>query len=257
MVAVQSEEHPRYFLQSLRSYTFDPLSTATNLVEREHSEIADERDAFRALQNRVAEIEPAQSSTSPTPSTTLAEHNPTSTKMDQVCTAYRETVMAVPHYDEVYGEPLLEHLARELGPELATRVDQTGGAYSSSFKAVLQAKLEHAIHSREQLLTTLAEEAQSINEAQTALVALFEQLDTTIIPGWYSEDFTSELETIAEERQETLRNRTSEPYLDEHSLCTYLYGEQSWTYPILTAVARMREVVTVDTHHESSVATGN
>lgn len=257
MVAVQSEEHPRYFLQSLRSYTFDPLSTATNLVEQEYSEMADERDAFKALQNRVAEIDPVQSSTTPTPSTTLAEHSPTSTKMDQVCTAYRETVMAVPHYDEMYGEPLLEHLAREFGPELATRVNQTGRSYSNSFKAVFQGKLEHAIHSREQLLTTLTEETQSINEAQHALDTLFEQLDTTIIPGWYSEDFTLELETIAEERQKTLRNRASGSYLDEHSLCTYLYGEQSWTYPILTAVARMREAVTVEPHHESSFATRN
>ncbi|GAA0278851.1 hypothetical protein GCM10009000_112520 [Halobacterium noricense] len=162
--------------------------------------------------------------------------------------------MDLPHYDDVYGESLEEHVAKEFGVEFADRLTDSGTAFTASFKAMFQARLKHAIHSRQHFLTTLTEESQSITEARNSLNTLFVQLDTTILPDWYHENFAGELNTIAENRQQTLRNRPLETYLDDHSLCTYLYGEQSWTYPVLTAIARLREAVTIEGSNEDRSA---
>lgn len=188
----------------------DLLTTATNLIEQDYSEVADERDAFKELHNRTVEIEPEQPANAPVPSARLTEHSPTNTKIDQICTVYRETVMDVPHYDEVYEESFVERLTREFGPEIAAQIDHTGTPFTKSFKTVFQEQIEHAIHGRQQLLTIHTGESQSINEAKDFLETLFAQLDTTITPGWYCEDFISELEAVAEERQKTLQNRSLE-----------------------------------------------
>jgi hypothetical protein len=69
-------------------------------------------------------------------------------------------------------------------------------------------------------------------------------LDGTRVPTSIETDVTDALDEIASQRQETFAGRTVSPRTDGHDLCAYLYAECPWTYPVLTAVTRLRGAIT-------------
>lgn len=233
------------FLQVLCRHVRDPLSTAERVVERERTEATAERDAFETFADRLAAIEAASSTTIPGQTATMAGQMAGSGQIERVRTAYRETVMDVPHYDEVYGEPLIENLTAEFGPDIAAgvRVDDRT-SFTRPYKTALRTAATRAARERQSLVTTLDRERQSITRAHTDITDLLATVETTPLPERSREDFSDRLDRIARERQETLRARQSLPHLDGHSLCEYLYQREPWTYPVLTAVTRLREAVT-------------
>jgi hypothetical protein len=93
------------------------------------------------------------------------------------------------------------------------------------------------------VLKRLDDEDASLTAAKNELADIMDNLDDTQIPHWYANTFTERLFQLAANKQEMLRSHQSLGRLDGHSLCEYLYADEPWTYPVLTAVVRVREAV--------------
>ena len=102
-----------------------PIDAARRALQRERRQLRDEREALKAFGKRVAEIDTASPA---------AGHQrfplagAGSTGLQSVREAYADTVMDVPHYELAYDESLPEHMAGELGEELAAAVTGEGGS---------------------------------------------------------------------------------------------------------------------------------
>lgn len=174
----------------------------------------------------------------------MTVRKPAPVQMERVRAAYRKTVMSVTHYDDVYGESLVENVAAEFGPDLAEGLRKDGSIpLTRSYKNALRTAAAEAVQERRVFIDVLDRESQSIERARTELTDLIAELDTTILPEWYRETFETRLDRVAQERQETLRTRRSLPRIENHALTAYLNHEEPWTYPVLTAVTRVRETV--------------
>lgn len=244
MAGTDHERRPHQFLQSLRRHVLTPLSTADRILERERTEVTAERDAFEAFVERLATITPETEPAARVPSPAVAAREPVPDRIERVRAAYRETVMSVAHYDDVYGESLAENAAAEFGPDLAEglRGDRSV-PFTRLYKNALRTAAAGAVQERRVFIDVLHRESQSIERARTELTDLIAELDTTIIPEWYQETFADRLDRVATERQKTLRTRQSLPSIEDHGLCTYLYERESWSYPVLTSVTRVHETV--------------
>jgi len=248
MSDVSDDRNPQYFVHSLRQYVLAPLSTAQRLADREHREVAAEADAFEAFRQRIEDIDPRPSTPPDTPSPLAASTSQSADDgIERVREAFRGTVLSTPHYEETYGESLHDHLASEFGAELADAFRSASSvSFTAPYKATLLARAELAVRTRRNFLGTLDDERQSLAAARDDLASLFAALDTTIIPEWHCESFTVQLDDVAQRRQRTIQGRDAVAHFDAHSLCALLYADESWSYPVLTAVARTREAVSLD-----------
>lgn len=209
MADTDPQPPPSLFLQALRHHVCAPLATADRILERERRETTAERDAFEAFTERLATIDTSSTTTVHSHATAAAGRPAAVDQMQRVRAAYHETVMSVPHYGEVYGESLAANVAAEFGRDLAAGV-------RADEPIPLTQPCKNA-------LRTAA--ARATQERRT---------------------FLDILDRIAHDRQETIRTRRSLPGHDCHSLCDYLYQDEPWTHPVLTAVTRLREAVVLD-----------
>lgn len=162
----------------------------------------------------------------------------------------------MPHYDNVYNELLIEHLSNEFGTEVANGIrHESSVSFTPSSKNMLELRATQAIRRRKDFLGTLNDEIQSIEAIQTFFSDIFATLDTIIIPKWYCESFTEQLDSVTNHRQQMIRGRDSIDRYNEHSLCMYLYDNEPWTYPALTAVVRTREAVSLK--HSTDYSSAN
>lgn len=244
MANANCKRQPGHFLDELRRYVLAPLSEAERIVDRERGEISAERDAFEEFTERLTEIDPVAEPPIEGPSLGVIDHEATVDPTDRVRTGYRDTVMNVPHYDDVYGESLIENIAGEFGPELAECISPEGSVpWTQSVKSTLSQAAWQGVRERREFIDILDVEARSIERARSELTELVSHLDTTIIPDWYQETFVDHLDTVARERQEILWSNLRMLHSREDDLCSYLYRDEAWTYPVLTAVTRIRESV--------------
>lgn len=237
-------QHPLYFIHSLREYVISPVSTATRLIEKERSEITAELEAFREFRDRINTIDAVERTPPRYPGDRYERQKVGKKPIDRVRSAYRDTVMDTAHYEEVYDEQLVEHMAQELGPDVAEglRID-TSVVFTPPYKMAIVTGATRAVASRKKFIETLDEEATSIETAKTTLTDVLAALDTTAVPEWHCEPFNERVTDIAQRRQNELREKSALPQLDEYSLYEYLYREEQWTFPVLTAIARLRESV--------------
>jgi hypothetical protein len=97
---------------------------------------------------------------------------------------------------------------------------------------------------RDELCETLDAEITSLQSLRADLMEVLKKLDSTIVPGWYREEFKTKLMGIITTRQSQLEAR-SLSHLDGHNLCESLYQQDPQAYPVLMAVARLRDCVTI------------
>jgi len=229
---------------SLRDHVSGPVSTATAVVAAEYAEVDAERAAFEAFEDRVAGIDTVSMSRS-TPASQrpgLVQSQPRSA--ERVRNAFRETVMSVEHYDALYAETLEEHFAAELSPDLLAGLQEGAGSqFTDLYKRTLLGAIGTAIDQRETFCDVLDNERESLETSAEALTAMVDDLDGTRVQPQSRVEFTEALDEVARQRQETFAGRTSSPRTDGHDLCDYLYGNCEWTYPVLTAVTRLRGTV--------------
>lgn len=234
------------FLGALRRYAQDPLATAERMLAAERTEVTAERDAFETFAERLATIDPVKKCTGPGTTRPMGTRDSPDDRLERVRTAFRETVMSVPHYDDVYGESLVEHVGAECGDDLAAGLrPETSVSFTPTYKRSFRTATAQAADERRVFLDTLDREATSIGTARSELSGLLGQLDSTTVPEWYCERFVARLDAVAHDRQETIRTRHTGPLLEAHAFCECLYQDAPWTYPVLTAVARVREAMTL------------
>jgi len=230
---------PQQYLRSLRRYVLTPVDVAREAVAEDLERTEAERDAFEQFAERVETVE-----TERPPSSTRTLHAGESRSLQRVRSAYRETVMQTDHYRSVYGEPLLENAAVELGAGIAHELDSNDRtAFTPRLKRTVSSAANRCVDDRIAFRAHLEAERESLRCAHDDLTDLVSNLDGTSIPEWYRAEFADRLDRIATTRQEALRKIGPPGDFDGHDLCEYLYGSEGWTYPVLLSVGRLRESV--------------
>ncbi|WP_436927513.1 DUF7260 family protein [Halosimplex amylolyticum] len=238
-----AERKSALLADSLERYVLSPIETAEDIVSDEYDEVEAERRAFECFKQRVATFDTtAHGVTTLTTRTRIRDE--CSRAIQRIRNAFRETVMNVDHYDALYGESLDEHFAAELSNELASGLQQDAHSeFTYLYKSALLTATGQAITRRETVGDILKNEHDSLQASHDALRAVLSDLNGTHVPARFGTDFTATLDEVARTRQQTLSSRPESPRADGHDFCLYLYGNRDWTYPVLTALTRLRGAV--------------
>lgn len=228
------------------------VSAARAEVAEERSRTATEQDAFARFARQVARLEPSRSA----PQTARADGmgaaaavsslSPPDRGLEAVRETYRGTVMAMPHYEEEYGESMTRHMREEFGSEVATAVSD-GPRLTPQLKQALIDRAREAAVERDRLMRRLDREAESLEAADdqfTAIAADLEATETSSLEELGFErlgdewnrlgELESRLSRLLGRRQETLEsNGLSTQVSGQQSLYEYLYADLDTTFPIL------------------------
>jgi hypothetical protein len=232
------------------------IDRALTRVEEEIDIVEAEREAFARFLARLEDASAtAFDATGPTTgggSTALTTGDARqSAELRQIRQAYRETVMALPHYEREYGDTLRESLTEELGETLAGHLVD-GRVLAPPIREALVAGVERARDDRGQFRGLLRRErasldtvASDLNDIEARLVELEAQVSAASESGRLAaiDSTLAELEQqctdLATARQETIHGRTARQVsgVDGCSLVGYLYGDMETTTPALSDAA--------------------
>ncbi|MFB6359900.1 MAG: hypothetical protein ABEH59_01105 [Halobacteriales archaeon] len=239
------------------------VSEARAEVQEEQSRTAQERDAFAAFAQRVAKLDPSPSAhqlasaDGAGATVAMAGQTPTDDRLEAVRDAYRETVMAMPHYEEEYAEPLAYHLREEFGEEVATAV--TGGSQlTPELKQVLVRRANESARERGRLIDHLDREAETLGSAAEELDTIEEAVHETedrtlagldfraLADEWHRlGEFESRLTRLLRRRQEALQSQWDASDLRGlRSLQHYLYADLETDFPVLADGAVLADRLT-------------
>jgi hypothetical protein len=143
----------------------------------------------------------------------------------------------------VNGESLETNVAAELPLDVAFLFQDPADQNTPDQKTRIRAAATNARAGRETLVANLADEQESLVTASDELDAVIKQLDGPHVPGAYTAQFEDTLANTVQTRQEMLDDRPHRSRSDGHDLCHYLFTDQGWTYPVLTAAARLQSAV--------------
>ncbi|MFC5973634.1 hypothetical protein ACFPYI_20075 [Halomarina salina] len=229
----------------MHRHTLAPLSAAQQRVATERDQIRDELEAFESFAERVADIDVQQPQGGPSRSVQrTVVTNQQRTPLQRLRSAFRETVMAVPHFEEVYDEPLLVHVDGELGSDVAASF-QNGGTFSEPLKRAIGSGVAQAVERRSTVLEHLDDEIDSLADALSELLAVTETMDELMAADGDVDgrlrDVEDRIRSVLLERQALIHGRRSTFSATGTDLCTYLYGESGgWTYPVLSVTASLQ-----------------
>jgi hypothetical protein len=237
---------------------FVPTTTrsAIEVVETDREWTIDERDAFATFTDCIADLDVAAVDSSADelqqPSTRLLVQSPhvsnAATPLEEVCDLYRETVMAVDHYGDVYDDTLEESLAQEFGSEVATTLI-TSDQLTPQLRDRLVECSQQARESRRLFLQALKAEHSALETADEKLTRLGADLDgvvgTRSFDDWTDTELTGaderlrsrrrECEQLLVERQATLgEQRVASTHHNDHEFSEYVYEPLSVTYPVVS-----------------------
>lgn len=168
-----------YLLDSLREHVLTPLTKAERVVDAEREEVEAEREAFAEFGERVAGIgvvSTASADPEPPPRTAVVETPQRGA--ERVQTVFRETVISVDHYDEMYGETLEDHAAAELsGGVAAVLQPEVATPLTEWHRVTLISAVDAAVVGRRRLHNPLDKERASISENHAALVEFVDPCD--------------------------------------------------------------------------------
>lgn len=234
------------------------LYAARDEVDREIEEVEAERNAFLAFAERIEGIPIEQSAgavaTAPQSIQTLDSGGP---PVAEVADAFEETVMALPHYADTYGNDVRSQMAIELDADLVAGLHHPGSMSEPAKEGLHQQAME-AASKREDLLDVLREEREALGESQTRVEDAVSDLRAlnakSLSEMTYDELAASHAElnhvgerlrSIADDRQRRIHGhiRTMTWNREEVSLQEYLYGEEGTTYPVLSTVARLDRLI--------------
>jgi len=252
---------------------FVPAKTrsAIEVVESDREWTTDERDAFASFTDHTTDLN-AEAVDLPTDefqqlSTQLlissAHASNTATSLEEVRDIYRETVMAVDHYADIYDDTLEESLAQEFGPEVATTVI-TSDQLTPQLRDRLVACSQQARESRHSLLQGLNSGNSTLETANEKLTRLGSDLGgivgTRSFENWTDTELADvderlrshkqECEQLLTDRQATLsEQRVPSTHRIDHGFSEYLYGSLSVTYPVVSDTTSL--IDTLRTAHQS------
>jgi hypothetical protein len=239
------------------------IDCATALVDEEIELVEREQEAFERFLARVREtgaMGPGVVRGEGTGGSTLlaaAETRP-SERLRAVRTAYRETVMAVPHYEREYGDTLQGSVAAELGETLAGHVADGQVLTPALYDALVEAS-ERARDDRADFLQYLRRERESLrgaaselNDVERRAVELGERVDAASTSAQLAsvDESLAALERrctdLTNRRQATIHNRGVGELsgVDGTSLVQYLYADGMETVaPVLSDAASRLDAI--------------
>lgn len=181
------------------------------------------------------------------------------TSLQRVRTAYRETVMSVPHFDAEYGDSLRENVAIEFGVDIASQV--TGdGQLTQMLREALLAGAASKVDEREEYERILRRERESLREVHAGLAdceqrahalgdaATEAQGDELIDHDARFAALEETCDDLAAERQRVIHGRGESRIsgITGDSLAGLLYADLETTCPALREIARC--VDTIQSH---------
>jgi len=237
------------------------IDRALTRIDRECELLEAERDAFRALLRRISGIQmdlPGSTDVGTGGAAAVATSfgHRQSGSLHEIREAYRETVMAVPHYDTEYDESLEENLTAECGHSLANRIVDGEGLPPTVYEGFLGA-CKRAHRERERTLQYVKRERDSVgrygsklDDIESAVVEAGERIpsasDTRTlsrIDGTLA-GLESRCSDLAEERQEQIHERSATDVDgSELGFLAYLYADLETTTPVLADVASCLETI--------------
>lgn len=228
-----------------------PIDAARTALHRERRQVLDETSALEEFSDRISELS-VNRPTSPREFPLTERQTAT---LRAVRTAYEETVMAVPHYDREYGEPLAVHMAGEVGAEIAAAVTR-GTQLHPPLKRTLLETTSEAINARVQLLALMDEEEEQLDGTERTVVDIIRRIDDVLDQPIDRMEFNAlrltrerllelrtECDELVEDRQaflERQRRLLPDPMT---GLAEYLYQGCESTFPLLTVFARLAAVL--------------
>lgn len=241
----------------------------------EQQRVVAERDAFESFADRVSRLdaapvaEPERTFEGPvgTVRRSAGSGSPGDVRLHRVLGAYRDTVMAVPHYAEEYDESVAESLSAELGEDTVTSL-ASNGTLSPGLQSTLVDRSRQAARARSSLSGAIDAEIESLSNAETTLESidrrrtrLNEHLaglpdrsrSGAAIDVWERlADLEDECDAVAADRQAELADPpiTVDPAAgtgDDPTFHDYLYGGADCPrYPVLSALASLAESIRED-----------
>jgi hypothetical protein len=236
--------------------------SALDVLATERERTAAEREAFAQFHDRIAAMDISQghpngeydqqASIHPT----LQTQSETQTQLQHVRESYRETVMSLSHYDEEYSDSLVESLAEEFCPEIATALT-TGSQVTPPLRTHLITESQQAQTERADFLQVLSRETESLRSADERIATIASDLDTLAaesLETWTTAELAESrdqlraaadrCEELATARQSTLQTtRIPGPTPHDINLNEYLYPSLAVTYPVLADLAEMVETL--------------
>ena len=230
------------------------IPSAREIVRTEHERILAERDAFKQFQDRVAGLDPSSTVSKISPpsqelpsSINRRSSSSTAEKLDDIQQAYRDTVMNTPHYEEEYGESLVQDMTIEFGEDLTAAIMTNPQLTPSLQQAVVQAATAASAR-RTTFSNQLDEEEATLKDAHQTLAPIGEQYEQSTDQPRQQQSIDDLWEThqqlttciatcedgIEERQTQRTDGHTALPHTDEIvDLQEYLYQSLDVTYPIL------------------------
>ncbi|WP_143423241.1 DUF7260 family protein [Halegenticoccus soli] len=233
------------------------IPAARALVAEERGRTNDERQAFEAFIQRVKSLSPAESSPSPGGIQIRTEDTQDRDGLEPVRQAYRETVMATPHYNDDYDESLETNLREEFSDEIAVAVVESGD-FTPQLKRALVEKGIKSRKERKMLLQALDAEADELEAAQQLLrriVRTCEAIQSRQLELRSYDELTSTWQRLDSleancidclyDRQQSIHDGhvLGHRRANSDTIHAYLYGDLDETYPILADGTRVFELV--------------
>ena len=226
------------------------MIAVTEVLSRAVHTVRDEQSALRDECQRFEEFREAVRLAQPVTTGDVGASQTTETLLD----TYRETVMAAPDFDEVYGDPLSEHLEHELSPNISVKF-LSKEPFTQRFKRDLLVATSAAIERRTRVIQELDGELERLRSTRDELMAI--ETELAALPRCSVDDLPFEefsrlwevyeeldqrcREVLDERLQEiTGTERRGSGVDNEHLFNEYLYRELLTSYPILSAAARIR-----------------
>ncbi|WP_255196332.1 DUF7260 family protein [Halorarius litoreus] len=239
--------------------TLSYLSDARTASHEEHSRVQAETDALKAFVERVRSLAPdSPASRGAGPTTTISTGSSTGTQ--QIRAAYEETLMAVDHYDEDYGEPLAQNMQSELGPDVTNAV-VSGSPLSPGLQQAVVAAAETCITQREAFSEELATEMDALANASAPLQSIERALTKVqsepridgfdeLADRWERLDRMEHACTeVVNDRRASLADR------DAFDLAEYLYSSTGTPFPVLASAAALASEIHAERQRTTDMLT--
>jgi len=240
------------------------LARAIEIVTNEAEIITAEREALTEFCSRVRAIatdDDPRLGMQTTPQRLVEKPEP-SESLRAVRTAYRETVMEVPHYESEYDETFEEHVTTEFSHTIANNLTD-GAVLTAPLHSALIEAVEQRTATRDAFRRELRQERQSLEfvddslgdiESRTHQISCRLERVTAVEQRNSLRDELRRLERecghLADNRQATIHQRSQREWegISSGSLLVYLYDELETPTPALHAIGSCIESIHNNLH---------
>jgi len=225
---------------------------AANALAREHRRTGAEVKAFRTFEERVGEVTP-DGGTAVGKAAPVQAVGSSGRGLERVREHYQATVMAVPHYEAEYAESYAESVREELGPDIGALL-VGGQRFEPHHKHAIVSQTREIRELREQLLSALEAERESLTALREPVCSLAEQIDSLDAARLDTDSFSqldayrSRLDVVGIRCHELIERRQSETVTERRSLSlpiggpdiqTYVYNDLPVNYPVIATLTEL------------------